>query len=157
MPWVEPITVYDARRRKPQDTIAVVPQEHMVYFAHVGHSPLVKVGRTKDIAHRASGHQSQTGQVCRYAAQLLVASNDEAKALERHVLVLARERFDAIKREWLVMSEAELAGLVRDVLDGSPVEIVALRGAPGVPEREYSVVRQALDPVDRVFAGRRRF
>ncbi|MDB5531533.1 MAG: hypothetical protein JWR51_4636 [Devosia sp.] len=109
----------------------------MVYFAMVGNSGLVKVGMTKNISKRSQGHAHETGQTCRYVAQLLVHSREDAAVLEKHAISVARASgFEGVKREWFAIAESDIPGFVSKVVASSPVEINAQRGAPEAPEHE---------------------
>jgi hypothetical protein len=134
------IAEYDAKRspqgRKLRRAEPLPNLGHMVYFARIGASPVVKVGRTSDIRNRAYGHVFESGQTPRYLAQLVVHSQDEAKQLERHVILFARSRFEATKREWFRMSDSDVAEALYRIRETSPVEIIAQRGDPSAVEPE---------------------
>jgi hypothetical protein len=141
------IADYDAKRsprgRKLRRAEPLPNLGHMVYFARIGASPVVKVGRSSDIRKRAYGHVFESGQTPRYLAQLVVHSQDEAKELERHILLFARSRFEATKREWFRMSDSDVAETLFRIRGTSPVEIIDQRGDPSAVEDNPTAFEQA--------------
>jgi hypothetical protein len=129
MPLVEPITSYDVKRRRARPR--VLPPMQMAYCARIGDGPIVKIGRTGNIEKRAEGHASATGQTSRFLVQLIVASREIAKDIERHMLHYARERFEPIKREWFVMTDRDVADMVADAWAFAADRVIEQRGDPG--------------------------
>lgn len=154
MPMVQPITAYDARRKSKRAARFSLPPEHMVYVALVGDSGLVKIGRTKNISQRSGGHSHETGQTCRYIAQMVVQTPDDAKLLERHAIAIARGTFEGVKREWFRIADDQLPGFVAKVVAGPPVEITEQRGSAGAVDETPVRIAYAHEAISAARATR---
>lgn len=152
------IAVYDAKRKQKAPRRQAVPREHMVYFARMGDSRIIKIGRTRNIAARLHGHVAESGMTPRYLAQLVVRTAEDSLALERHVLAFAKSRFprDENRREWFSMSDHDVAEALFAIHDTSPVEIISQRGDPAAPDEEATAFDAARHEASSAASARNR-
>lgn len=158
---------YDARRkvrstklvgaeRQPNGRVKPYrgPVEHMVYMIQIDGNPYLKVGRTSNIARRVDQYRHGTGCDVYCRAQFVVASEDDAKNLERHVVQYAAVKFSRSGREWFNIPEMEFPKFFNGAISESPVRIVECRGAP---DAKYSVPLVADEVQESLQANRHRF
>lgn len=144
---IQPINVYDAKRKvKPRSghdgpreangrtSRAKVPDCFMVYFVRVEGSAFLKVGRTRNIATRIQAYEHNSGRSARCHAQLVTASRADCVVLENHVIEYLAARFKRSRREWFIVPPEDLASVVKEIQDSSPVAIKAMNGRPGAPD-----------------------
>nr|WMC99328.1 GIY-YIG nuclease family protein [Aminobacter aminovorans] len=118
-----------------------------VYIVRQEGSGRIKVGRTQNLKARMTAYESNSGVPVHYAMQLIVASRDDSKALEAHLIKTFGRRFTAFKREWFDCQEGEIFEALTEALTSSPVAVLSFRGGPSV-ERPFDLHRANANPVN---------
>lgn len=141
--FIKPISAYlkseqsDGRVGRPRKLVPREPNGRPVrdkhiccaaYIVALPNTNTIKVGSTSQLTHRMQQYKSRFGNEAVKLTALIVADVASARELEREAIRFFGEHGDREKREWFVLPLDRLPGLVKQLIDRSPVEILSVHG-----------------------------
>lgn len=154
---IKPISHYDAKRKtKHRRGYEDFPREangrvrrsatkslYMVYFVRVEGNPLLKVGRTRDMASRIKTYEESNGRVARCVAQFVVRNFHDSVRLETAAIAYLAKRYTQTRREWFAVPESHDPEMIEAIRTQCGTLVQEQRGLPGKLDEEKPLIVEA--------------